>query len=136
MMQTVAAGQFSVKMTPQTWSESSVDDTLGRFLLNKEYHGDLEATSEGQMLSAGDGKPGSSAVYVAIERVTGALQGRKGSFVLYHTGIMNRGVPTLTINVSPDSGTGDLNGLSGSMIIKIADGKHSYEFSYTLATVQ
>src|ERR1700753_1149468 len=98
-MPTVAAGEFSVKMTPQVWRENSVDHTLGRFLLDKQYHGDLEATSEGQMLSAGDGKPGSSAIYVAIERVTGSLHGRKGSFVLYHTGIMNRGVPTPGIDV-------------------------------------
>ncbi len=135
-MKAMASGDFSVKMTPQSWSENSVDHTMGRFLIDKQYHGDLEATAEGQMLSAGDGKPGSSGVYVAIERVTGSLQGRKGSFVLYHTGVMSRGVPTLNINVVPDSGTGDLNGISGSLTIKIAEGKHSYEFAYTLATVQ
>lgn len=135
-MTTNAAGTFTVKMTPQTWSESSVDHTLGRFLLDKQYHGDLEATGEGQMLAAGDGKPGSSGVYVAIERVTGSLQGRKGSFVLHHTGIMNKGLPTLTIAVAPDSGTGDLTGLGGTLNISIADGKHSYEFAYTLATIQ
>jgi len=135
-MTTHAAGTFTVKMTPQTWSESSVDHTLGRFLLDKQYHGDLEATGEGQMLAAGDGKPGSSGVYVAIERVTGSLQGRKGSFILVHNGIMNRGVPSLTISVSPDSGTSELNGLSGTMTISIADGRHSYEFAYALATIQ
>ena len=88
------------------------------------------------MLAAGDGKPGSSGVYVAIERVTGSLHGRKGSFVLYHTGIMNKGLPTLTIAVAPDSGTGELTGLGGSLNIIVADGKHSYEFAYTLATIQ
>ena len=135
-MTTHAAGTFTVKMTPQTWSENSVDHNLGRFMIDKQYHGDLEGTGEGQMLSAGNGAPGSSGVYVAIERVTGSLHGRKGSFVLYHTGIMNKGVPTLAISVSPDSGTGELTGLGGTMNIIIADGKHSYEFSYTLATIQ
>ena len=135
-MATQSTGTFTVKMTPQTWSENSVDHTLGRFLIDKQYHGDLEASGEGQMLAAGDGKPGSSGVYVAIERVTGSLHGRKGSFVLYHTGIMNKGLPTLTIAVAPDSGTGELTGLGGTMNITIADGKHSYEFAYTLATIQ
>ena len=135
-MATQSTGTFTVKMTPQTWSENSVDHRLGRFLIDKQYHGDLEATGEGQMLAAGDGKPGSSGVYVAIERVTGSLHGRKGSFVLYHTGIMNKGLPTLTIAVAPDSGAGELTGLGGTMNIIIADGKHSYEFAYTLATIQ
>jgi len=135
-MATQSTGTFTVKMTPQTWSENSVDHSLGRFMIDKQYHGDLEATGEGQMLAAGDGKPGSSGVYVAIERVTGSLHGRKGSFVLYHTGIMNKGLPTLTVAVAPDSGTGELTGLGGTMNIIIADGKHSYEFAYTLATIQ
>jgi hypothetical protein len=144
-MKTVAAGSFTVNMTPQTWHEGNpgegpvgdpVDGSLGRFLLDKQYHGDLEAVSKGQMLSAGDGKPGSSGVYVAIERVTGSLQGRQGSFTLHHAGVMNRGVSELTISVVPDSGTGELTGISGSMAIKMLEGKHSYEFSYTLATIQ
>lgn len=138
-MKAVAKGSFTVKMTPHPWheangGESAVDHSLGRFTLDKQYQGDLEATGDGQMLSAGS--PSTSAVYVAIEKVTGSLQGRKGSFVLYHTGIMNRGVPELTITVAPDSGTGDLTGLGGSVTIQIADGKHSYEFAYSLATVQ
>jgi hypothetical protein len=138
-MKAVAKGSFTVKMTPHPWhesngGESAVDHSLARFTLDKQYQGDLEATGDGQMLSAGS--PSTSAVYVAIEKVTGSLQGRKGSFVLYHTGIMNRGVPTLTITVAPDSGTGDLTGLSGSLTIQIADGKHSYEFAYSLATIQ
>jgi len=135
-MKTVAAGSFTVKMTPQAWSEGPVEHGLGRFMIDKLYVGDLEATGQGQMLAYGDGKPGSSGVYVAIEKVTGSLQGRKGSFILHHTGLMNRGVPDLSISVVPDSGTGDLNGLSGSMNIKIEEGKHSYEFSYALATIQ
>jgi uncharacterized protein DUF3224 len=134
-MVTQAKGTFEVKMTPQAWSEPPVEETLGRFLLDKQYHGDLEATSQGQMLSAGTSEKG-SAGYVAIEKVTGTLQGRSGSFVLQHNGIMNRGVPQLTIAVVPDSGAGELTGLGGTMTIEIADGKHSYEFSYTLATIQ
>jgi hypothetical protein len=131
-----AVGAFDVKMTPQTWSESSVDHTLGRFMLDKQYHGDLEAKGEGQMLSAGTGEKGSSGAYVAIERISGSLGGRKGSFVVYHTGIMNLGVPTLTIAVVPDSGSDELKGLGGNMTIKIENGKHSYEFAYSLATIQ
>ena len=135
-MEQHAKGGFDVKVVPQSWSDSSTAHGLGRFVLDKQYHGDLEATSEGQMLSAGDGKPGSSGVYVAIEKVTGKLQGREGSFALYHVGVMNKGVPTMNIQVVPDSGTGELQGLGGTLTIIIADGKHSYDFAYTLATVQ
>lgn len=135
-MSTMAKGAFTVKMTPQTWSEGSVDHTLGRFLLDKQYSGDLEAASQGQMLSSGSGAQGSSGAYVALEKVTGTLHGRKGSFALYHVGIMNSGVPELKISVVPGSGAGELQGLAGDMTIQIADGKHSYEFSYTLATIQ
>jgi hypothetical protein len=140
-MKATAAGEFTVKMTPQSWSEdsskqNSTEQGLGRFLLEKQYHGELEATAQGQMLSAGDGKPGSSAVYVAIERVTGTLGGLKGSFVLHHTGLMTRGMPSLSIQVAPDSGTDELTGLSGTLTIKIADGKHAYEFAYSLTTLQ
>ncbi len=131
-----AKGPFDVKMSPQPWSDSSTDHALGRFLLDKQYHGDLEASSTGQMLSFGTGEKGTSGVYVAIEKVTGKLQGREGSFALYHTGIMNKGLPTLSISVVPDSGSGDLTGLAGDMTIQIAEGKHSYDFSYTLVTVQ
>jgi hypothetical protein len=101
--------------------------------LDKRFHGDLEGTSQGEMLAAMTAVKG-SAGYVAIERVTGTLRGRKGTFALQHTGIMNRGTPSLTITVVPDSGTEQLTGLSGTMAIIItADGKHSYEFDYTLA---
>jgi hypothetical protein len=88
------------------------------------------------MLSAGDGSKGSSGVYVAVEKVTGKLNGRSGSFVLYHTGVMHKGVPELSIQVSPDSGTGELAGLAGDLKIIMVDGKHSYEFTYSLITVQ
>jgi hypothetical protein len=139
-MNTTAKGPFEVKMTPQAWSgsgsDSGADHTLGRFMLSKQYHGDLEATAEGQMLSAGNGAPGSSGVYVAIERVTGTLQGRKGSFILHHTGLMNKGVPDLQIKVVPDSGNDELTGLCGELKIIMAEGKHSYEFVYSLVTVQ
>jgi hypothetical protein len=134
-MEIHAEGSFEVKMTPQTWSEPPVDETLGRFLLDKQYHGDLEATSQGQMLSGGDIGKG-SAGYVAIAKVTGTLQGRTGSFILQHNGVMNRGVPQLTITIVPDSGCGELTGVAGKMTIQIADGKHSYELAYTLATIQ
>jgi len=134
-MVTHAKGTFEVKMSPQTWSESSEDATLARFRLDKQYHGDLEAASQGQMLSAGTSEKG-SAGYVAIEKVTGTLQVRNGTFVLQHNGTMNRGNPQLTIAVVPDSGAGELTGLGGSMTIEINEGKHSYEFCYTLATIQ
>lgn len=127
-----ASGPFDVKTTPQPEQEGTGGSTIGRLLLSKQFHGDLQATSEGQMLTAMTDVKGSAA-YVAIERVTGTLDGRRGSFALQHTGIMNRGVPQLTITVVPDSGTDGLAGLSGTMAIDIApDGKHSYRFDYTL----
>jgi hypothetical protein len=100
--------------------------------IDKQFHGDLEATSKGQMLAAGSGGKGSSGGYVALEKVTGTLHGRSGAFVLQHSGTMTRGTPQLTITVVPDSGTDQLAGLAGKMNIIIADGKHSYEFDYTL----
>jgi len=134
-MNAKAKGEFSVKMTPQPWSDSNSDQTLGRFLLEKQFHGDLDGTSSAQMLSAGTVEKG-SAGYVAIEKVTGTLQGRTGTFILQHNGFMNRGAPELTIRVVPDSGTGELTGLSGEMSINISDGQHSYDFQYSLATIQ
>ncbi len=99
--------------------------------MEKQFHGDLEATSKGEMLSAGGSVKG-SAGYVAIERVSGTLHGRAGTFVLQHSGVMTRGAPGLTVSVVPDSGTGELAGLAGTMSIVIAEGKHSYELTYTL----
>jgi hypothetical protein len=125
-----AGGPFDVKVTHQ--DENTGDPLLNRMTLDKQYHGDLEATGKGQMLTAGTEVKG-SAGYVAIEKVTGSLKGRVGSFVLQHTGTMTRNVPELNIAVVPDSGTGELKGLSGKMKINIAgDGKHSYDFEYTL----
>jgi len=127
-----ASGTFEVKLTPQTTDDRGDGGTLGRMSIDKQFHGDLEATSKGEMLTAGTGVKG-SAGYVAIERVSGTLHGRSGAFVLQHSGIMMRGAPQLTITVVPDSSTGELVGIAGQMTIQIADGKHSYDFEYTLA---
>jgi hypothetical protein len=126
-----AAGTFDVKLNPHAPDDKVEGSTLARMSLEKQLHGDLEATSKGEMLTAVTDTKG-SAGYVAIERVTGTLHGRRGSFVLQHTGIMTRGAPQLTITVVPDSGTGQLAGLAGTMTITIADGKHSYIMEYTL----
>jgi hypothetical protein len=121
-----ASGPFDVKLEPQAG-----DPAVGRMSIDKQFHGDLEATSKGQMLAISTEVKG-SAGYVAMERVTGTLQGRTGTFALQHSGTMTRGVPQLVITVVPDSGTGQLVGLSGKMTINIVDGKHSYDFEYTL----
>lgn len=125
-----ARGSFDVKLTP---AEQSADMPVGRMTIEKEFHGDLEGTSSGQMLMAASSSVQGSAGYVAIEKVTGTLGGRTGSFFLQHTGLMTRGAGELTITVIPDSGTDELVGLSGRMNIIITDGKHSYEFDYTLS---
>jgi len=125
-----ATGPFDVKVIPQ--DDNSSDPLLNRMVLDKQYHGELEATAKGQMLTAGTAVKGSGA-YVAIEKVSGTLKGRNGTFILQHMGTMNQSKPELTIIVVPDSGTGELAGLSGKMKINIApDGKHSYELEYTL----
>ena len=126
-----ASGTFEVKLTPQTIEGGLADDKFGQMAIDKQFHGDLEATSRGVMLSALTAVE-NSAGYVAIERVSGTLKGRSGTFVLQHNGLMNRGKQKLTIAVVPDSGADQLAGLSGRMTITIADGKHSYEFEYTL----
>ena len=130
-MTTNASGTFDVKMTPQAPDEPAGSSTVGRILLDKEFHGDFEGTSKGQMLAFSSSVKG-SAGYVAIEEVTGTLNGRSGTFVLQHSGTMTRGTPHLTITVVPDSGTGQLGGLAGKMSIEIGDGKHSYKFEYTI----
>ena len=124
-----ASGTFEVKLVPQT-DDKNGDATLSRMTIDKQFHGDLEGTSKGQMLAAGD--PKTSGVYVAIEKFNGTLKGRSGTFILHHTGLMTRGVPQLSITVAPDSGTGQLTGITGNFKIIIAEGKHSYEFEYTL----
>ncbi len=133
MMQKIS-GEFQVKMTPQAFTEGVGDSSIGRMSLDKQFHGDLEATSQGQMLAAGTDTEG-SAGYVALERVSGTLDGLSGSFALQHNGVMNRGAPQLTITVVPDSGTGQLTGLAGSMNIRREDGKHFYDLEYTLPEI-
>jgi len=122
-----ASGTFEVQLTPQ----DTGDPGLGRMTLDKQFHGELEAVSKGQMLSAA-GEVKGSAGYVAMERVTGTLHGKSGSFLLQHSGTMDRGTPSLSVTVVPDSGTDGLAGLKGRMAIQIDAGKHSYEFEYTL----
>src|SRR5258706_238511 len=117
---THATGTFDVKLVPQPAGE----DPLGRMTIDKQFRGDLEATSKGQMLSFGSPVKG-SAGYVAMEQVSGKLNGLIGTFVLQHSATMARGVPELSVTVVPDSGTGELAGLSGKMNIIIADKKHS-----------
>jgi hypothetical protein len=128
---TRARGTFEVKLTPEAPDGTPADSALGRLTMVKQFHGDLEASSRGQMLTAMTPTEG-SAGYVAIERVTGKLDGRAGTFVLQHSGTMSQGKQQLTVAVVPDSGTGELVGLAGQMVITIASGKHSYELEYTL----
>ena len=130
-MTTRATGTFDVKLNALVPYENAEGAMLGRMSIDKQFHGDLDATSKGEMLTGGTGIKG-SACYVAIERVSGTLTGRRGTFILQHNGTMARGAPQLTITVVPDSGTGQLVGLAGRMGITIADGKHSYDFEYTL----
>jgi hypothetical protein len=129
-----AHGPFDVKMAPQKPDNPQAEGSgLGRMSIDKQFHGDLEATSLGEMLAFRTQVP-NSAGYVAMERVSGKLGGRSGSFVLQHSSTMNRGVPLQNISVVPDSGTGELEGLAGTMTIIIAEGgKHSYDFEYSLA---
>ena len=122
-----AQGTFDVKLNPQPVYESAEGALLGRLSIDKTFRGDLQAASKGEMLSAGTSVKG-SAGYVAIERVVGTLVGREGTFILQHSGTMTRGTPQLTVTVVPDSGTGDLAGLSGTMTIAIANGVHAYTF--------
>jgi hypothetical protein len=125
-----AKGTFEVKLNPQV-DDKIGDPTLNRMSIDKQFQGDLQGTSKGQMLAAGTETKG-SAGYVALERVDGTLRGRTGTFALQHSGTMTRGVPQLSITVVPDSGTGQLVGLTGKMSINIVDGKHFYEFEYAL----
>jgi len=125
-----ASGTFDVKLTSK---EQGADAPVGGMTIDKEFHGDLVGTSKGQMLMASSSSVKDSAGYVAIEKVTGTLNGRRGTFYLQHNGTMTRGAGELTITVIPDSGTDQLVGLAGRMNIIIApDGKHSYEFDYSL----
>lgn len=124
-----AKGTFKVDLQPQALANSEADSSLARLSLDKSFMGDLEGVSKGEMLSA-RGSVDSSAGYVAIERVSGSLAGRKGSFVLQHSSTMTRGKPMQSITVVPDSGTDELAGLSGSMTILIENKQHFYKFDY------
>ncbi|WP_317205786.1 DUF3224 domain-containing protein [Janthinobacterium sp.] len=126
-----ATGSFDITLTPQTAAPAIADAKLGRMTIEKQFHGDLEAASLGEMLSVRTEVQG-SAGYVALERVTGTLHGRKGSFVLQHSGTMSRGAASLVLSVVPDSGSEELIGLSGAMSIQIDQGKHSYTMDYLL----
>jgi hypothetical protein len=125
-----ASGTFEVKLTPQAAEDG--DAGLGRMSIDKQFHGDLEGTSKGFMLASSATIVKGSGGYVAMERVTGTLKGRTGTFVLQHSGTMTRGTPQLNVSVVPDSGSGQLEGITGTLTIKIDAGKHSYEFDYTL----
>jgi len=126
-----AEGTFDVKMTPLTADEGTTGTSIGRYAIDKQFHGDLDGTSKGEMLGSGDPAKG-SAGYVAIEHVTGTLQGHSGSFALQHFGTMDGSGFKLTVGVVPGSGTGELAGIAGTLNIVIAAGKHSYTFDYTL----
>ena len=127
-MTTHARGSFDVTLTPHA---AEPDGFPGRMTIDKRFHGDLEGTSQGQMLAAQTGVQG-SAGYVAIERVQGTIGGRSGTFVLQHSGLMDRGAAELVITVVPDSGTDGLAGIRGRMTIVIEAGAHSYDFAYSL----
>lgn len=133
-MSTRASGTFDVKLSPQTLHTEGQHPSLGRMSIDKRFQGDFEGTSRGEMLTAMGAVEG-SAGYVAVERLTGTLHGLSGTFVVQHVATMTRGTPQLTITVVPDSGTGQLAGLSGRMTIIIADGTHAYDFDYTLADI-
>src|ERR1700757_1152659 len=127
----VAKGTFDVKMAPAETAHKD-EKAIARYSLDKVYHGDLEATGSGEMLASMGAVKGSG-TYVAMEIVNGTLAGKKGTFALGHIGTMQGGTQNLAINVVPDSGTGELAGISGKLnIIIAADGKHSYEFEYEI----
>ncbi|HST08242.1 MAG TPA: DUF3224 domain-containing protein [Gemmatimonadaceae bacterium] len=126
------SGLFDVSLKPLEMGDDLASQLIARMSIDKQYHGDLEATGKGQMLTGGTSIR-NSAAYVAIERVTGTVKGKKGSFTLAHAGLMNRGSPSLVITIVPDSGTDQLEGLKGTMTINIEAGRHSYQLDYALA---
>jgi hypothetical protein len=128
-----AVGTFEVKVIPQTVDNNAAQTAgIGRNAIEKQLKGDIEGVSHAEMLYSGD--PAGYGSYVAIEKVSGSVKGRSGSFVLMHSGVMNQGKPELwNVRVVPGSGTGQLQGLSGTMTIIIAGSQHSYDFAYTLS---
>jgi Protein of unknown function (DUF3224) len=127
-------GTFEVKVIPQA-ADDPAGGPFSRLFLDKQFHGDLDASSKGQMLAAGTAVEGSAA-YVALEIVSGTLGGRRGSFILQHTGTMRKGAPTMIVTVVPDSGTDQLTGVDGKMTVVIDGGKHFYDFEYTLGAAR
>ncbi|MGH9385734.1 MAG: DUF3224 domain-containing protein [Vicinamibacterales bacterium] len=132
MITTRAKGEFEVKLVPQPSDDKSEGSPMGRMTIDKVFRGDLEGMSKGEMLTATAPTVKGSGVYVAVERVAGTLNGRKGTFALHHTGIMDRGTQNLTVTVVPDSGTGGLAGMTGTMKIIIEGKRHFYEFDYSI----
>lgn len=127
---TIARGTFEVKVVPQA-ADDSAGGPFGRLFIDKRFHGDLDGTSKGQMLASGVPNSG-DAGYVALEQVTGTLNGRRGSFVLLHQGMISKGIATLQVTVVPGSGTAELAGIAGKMTILIEGSRHSYEFDYMI----
>lgn len=127
-----ATGKFDVKITPQASDLAPEGPNLGRMSVEKQYHGDLEATAKAEMITAAGIAVKESAAYSAVERVSGTLHGKKGNFALQHTGIMTRGTPSLNVTVVPDSATGELVGLTGKMDIIIVGREHSYVLDYEI----
>ena len=130
-----AKGEFEVRHTPQAPLDMGDAAAARHSRFDKRFHGALDAASVVHMLAVGTDVQGSAA-YVAIERVSGSLEGRSGTFFMQHNGIMDRGAPSLSLSVVPDSGTGELAGLSGRMAIDIIDGKHYYTFDYAFGDAQ
>jgi len=129
-MNSLAVGTFEVTMSPEPPYDTNEGASIGRVSIKKQFSGDLHASSTVEMIGARSVLVKGSAGYVAIERVIGSLHGKSGSFVLQHSGTMTRGKGELSVSVVPDSGTGELKGLSGRMTIEISDGNHSYGFHY------
>ena len=125
-----ARGTFTVAMAPLP-ADAPAGSTHGRLSLDKVYAGDLDATGKGEMIAIRPNAQGSG-VYMAIERVTGVMNGKRGAFTLAHRGVMNRGTPDLSIDIVPDSGDGELTGIAGKLTLTIANGVHSYDIEYTL----
>ena len=129
---TTARGTFDVKITPQSSDLAPEGPNRGRLSIDKQYHGDLDGLAKGEMITAAGIAVKESAAYSAVERFTGSLHGKQGGFALQHTGIMDRGKPSLTITVVPDSGTGELVGLTGKLDIIIEGKQHSYVLDYEI----
>jgi len=132
-MNALASGTFEVTMNPEPPYDVNDGASIGRVSIKKQFSGDLTASSTVEMIGARSALAKGSAGYVAIERVTGSLHGKSGSFVLQHSGTMTRGKGELSVSVVPDSATGELKGLSGRMTIEISDGNHSYGFEYSIS---